>query len=201
MLLDTATLEYEYVPLVLGDYRIVVMNTNKQRALVDSKYNERCAECMEGLALLQKIKPIYNLCDLTSADLGMVAEAIADERIFKRVRHCITENERVLAAVAALKAGNLPKLGELLKASHDSLRRDYEVTGLELDTLADAANAEPCCLGARMTGAGFGGCAIALVQKDAIAEFTARVGNAYTEKTGLTASFFACEAGDGAHRV
>ena len=201
MLLDTATLEYEYVPLVLGDYRIVVMNTNKQRALVDSKYNERCAECMEGLALLQKIKPIYNLCDLTSADLGMVAEAIADERIFKRVRHCITENERVLAAVAALKAGNLQKLGVLLKASHDSLRRDYEVTGLELDTLADAANAEPCCLGARMTGAGFGGCAIALVQKDAIAEFTARVGNAYTEKTGLTASFFACEAGDGAHRV
>ena len=201
MLLDTATLEYEYVPLVLGDYRIVVMNSNKQRALVDSKYNERCAECMEGLALLQKIKPIYNLCDLTSADLSAVEAAIADERIFKRVRHCITENERVLAAVAALKAGDLPKLGELLKASHDSLRRDYEVTGLELDTLADAANAEPCCLGARMTGAGFGGCAIALVQKDAIAEFTARVGNAYTEKTGLTASFFACEAGDGAHRV
>ena len=201
MLLDTATLEYEYVPLVLGDYRIVVMNSNKQRALVDSKYNERCAECMEGLALLQKVKPIYNLCELSSADLGMVSEAITNERIFKRLRHCITENERVLAAVAALKAGNLPKLGELLKASHDSLRHDYEVTGLELDTLADAANAEPCCLGARMTGAGFGGCAIALVQKDAVAEFTARVGNAYTEKTGLTASFFACEAGDGARRV
>ena len=201
MLLDTATLEYEYVPLVLGDYRIVVMNSNKQRALVDSKYNERCAECMEGLALLQKIKTVYNLCDLTSADLSAVEAAITDECIFKRVRHCITENERVLAAVAALKAGNLPKLGELLKASHDSLRRDYEVTGIELDALADTANAERGCLGARMTGAGFGGCAIALVQKDAVAEFTARVGKAYTEKTGLTASFFACEAGDGAHRV
>ena len=201
MLLDTATLEYEYVPLVLGDYRIVVMNSNKQRALVDSKYNERCAECMEGLALLQKIKTVYNLCDLTSADLSAVEAAITDECIFKRVRHCITENERVLAAVAALKAGDLPKLGELLKASHDSLRRDYEVTGIELDALADTANAERGCLGARMTGAGFGGCAIALVQKDAVAEFTARVGKAYTEKTGLTASFFACEAGDGAHRV
>ena len=201
MLLDTATLEYEYVPLVLGDYRIVVMNTNKQRALVDSKYNERCAECMEGLARLQKIKPIYNLCDLTSADLSAVEAAIPDECIFKRVRHCITENERVIAAVAALKAGNLPKLGELLKASHTSLRYDYEVTGIELDALADAANAEPGCLGARMTGAGFGGCAIALVQKDAVAEFTARVGKTYTEKTGLTASFFACEAGDGARRV
>ena len=201
ILLDTAMLEYEYVPLVLGDYRIVVMNTNKQRLLADSKYNERCTECMEGLALLQKIKPIYNLCDLHSADLSMVETAISNERIFKRVRHCITENERVLAAVTALKAGNLPQLGELLKASHASLKCDYEVTGFELDTLADAANAEPSCLGARMTGAGFGGCAIALVHKDAVQEFTARVGKTYTEKIGLEASFFACEAGDGAHQV
>ena len=201
ILLDTATLSYEYVPLVLGDYRIVVMNTNKQRALVDSKYNERRAECMEGLVLLQKIKPIGNLCELTSADLEMAEAAISDERIFKRVRHCITENERVLAAVAALKAGDLPKLGALLKASHASLQHDYEVTGLELDTLASAANAEPCCLGARMTGAGFGGCAIALVQKNAVADFSARVGKIYTKKTGLTAAFFACEAGDGARRV
>ena len=201
MLLDTATLEYEYVPLVLGDYRIVVMNSNKQRLLADSKYNERRAECMEGLALLQKGKPIYNLCELSSADLSMVEATISDERIFKRVRHCITENERVLAAVAALKTGNLPQLGGLLKASHASLQRDYEVTGLELDTLAAAANAESSCLGARMTGAGFGGCAIALVQKDAVANFSARVGKVYTEKTGLIASFFACKAGDGAHRV
>ena len=199
--LDTATLDYEYVPLLLGDYRIVVMNTNKQRALVDSKYNERRAECMEGLALLQKIKPIGNLCELSSADLDMVAQTITDERIFKRVRHCITENERVLAAVTALKAGDLPKLGALLKASHASLQHDYEVTGLELDTLASAANAEPCCLGARMTGAGFGGCAIAFVQKDAVADFTARVGKKYAEKTRMEASFFVCEVGAGAHRV
>ena len=201
ILLDTATLDYEYVPLVLGDYRIVVMNSNKQRMLADSKYNERRAECMEGLALLQKGKPIRNLCELRTADLDDVVQLLPEERILKRVRHCITENERVLESVAALRAGNLEQLGALLKASHESLRFDYEVSGLELDTLADAANAQPGCLGARMTGAGFGGCAIAIVHKDAVADFTARVGAAYTTKTGLTASFFACEAGDGAARV
>ncbi|MGP1490774.1 MAG: galactokinase [Treponema sp.] len=201
ILLDTSTLEYHYVPLVLGDYRIVVMNTNKQRLLADSKYNERRAECMEGLALLQKVKPIANLCELHSTDMPLVTKTIHDERILKRVRHCISENERVQEAVAALQATNLVQLGSLLKASHASLRDDYEVTGCELDTLADAANAHPCCLGARMTGAGFGGCAIAIVQKDAVAEFTARVGEQYSAATGLTASFFACEAGDGAGRI
>lgn len=201
ILLDTSTLEYQYVPLVLGDYRIVVMNSHKQRMLADSKYNERRAECMEGLALLQKIKPIAHLCELHTADMPLVTKTIHDERILKRVRHCITENERVAEAVTALQAGNLAQLGSLLKASHASLRDDYEVTGLELDTLADAANAHPCCLGARMTGAGFGGCAIAIVQKDAVAEFTARVGEQYAAATGLTASFFACKAGDGAGRI
>jgi len=201
VLLDTATLEYEYVPLALGDYRIVVMNSNKQRMLADSKYNERRSECMEGLALLQKVKPIRNLCELSSADLAMVAQTIHDERIIKRVRHCITENERVFAAAAALREGNLSELGGLLKASHASLRYDYEVSGLELDTLADAANAQSCCLGARMTGAGFGGCAIAIVQKASIDDFTARVAEEYTAHTGLTASFFTCTAGNGVQRV
>ena len=201
MLLDTATLEYEYVPLALGDYRIVVMNSNKQRMLAESKYNERRSECMEGLALLQEVKPIRNLCELHSADMDIVTRTIHNERIIKRVRHCITENERVLTAVAALREGNLPKLGELLKASHASLRYDYEVSGAELDALADAANTHTGCLGARMTGAGFGGCAIALVHKTAIEDFTVRVAKAYKAKTGLTPSFFACEAGNGAQRV
>lgn len=201
MLLDTATLEYEYVPLVLGSFRIVVMNTNKQRMLADSKYNERRSECMQALALLQKSRPIADLCRLRSTDLDMAAQTICDSRLFKRVRHCITENERVLTAVKALRAGKLPELGELLKASHASLRYDYEVSGLELDTLVDAANAQDCCLGARMTGAGFGGCAIALVHEAAVKDFTARVAQAYTAKTGLTASFFTCQAGNGAQRV
>ncbi|MEL3905736.1 MAG: galactokinase [Treponema sp.] len=201
LLLDTAALDYEYVPLVLGDHRIVVMNSNKQRTLADSKYNERRSECMEALALLQQLKPIKNLCELTSADLEAAAKIIQEPHIFRRVRHCITENERVSAAVAALKEGNLPRLGELLKASHASLRDDYEVTGLELDTLADAAAAHAGCLGARMTGAGFGGCAIALVHKSAVTDFITQVAAVYTGATGLTPSFFVCTAGDGARRI
>lgn len=201
ILLDTATLAYEYVPLILGDYRLVVMNSNKNRVLADSKYNERRSECMEGLAQLQKVIPVRSLCDLCSVDLVPVAKTVQDERIMRRIRHCVTENERVLAAVAALREGALPRLGELLKASHASLRYDYEVTGLELDTLADAANSHPSCLGARMTGAGFGGCAIALVRKTAVEDFTASVAHAYETKTRLTPSFFACEAGAGARRI
>lgn len=201
ILLDTSTLDYEYVPLVLGDYRIVVMNSHKQRMLADSKYNERRAECMEGLALLQKVKPIANLCELHTADMPLVIQTIQDKRIFRRVRHCITENERVKQAVAALQVGNLAKLGRLLKESHESLSNDYEVTCFELDALAGIANAQPKCLGARMTGAGFGGCAIAIVQKDAVAEFIARVAEQYTAVTKLNASFFACEAGDGTRRI
>jgi len=201
ILLDTSTLEYQYVPLVLGDYRIVVMNSHKQRMLADSKYNERRAECMEGLALLQKVKPIAHLCELHSTDMPLVTKTIHDERILKRVRHCITENERVAEAVTALQAGNLAQLGSLLKASHASLRDDYEVTGCELDTLADAANAQSCCLGARMTGAGFGGCAIAIVQKDSVTEFTNCVAKQYAAAVGLNASFFACKAGNGAGRI
>lgn len=201
MVLDTVTLAHEYVPLILDSWRIVVMNTNKQRTLADSKYNERRSECMQALALLQKVKPIDNLCALTSADLDVAAKVVCNDLLFKRVRHCITEHERVHAAAAALKAGNLPLLGTLLKASHDSLRYDYEVTGHELDTLVGAAHAQSGCLGARMTGAGFGGCAIAVVKKDNISDFTASVGSVYEKETGLTASFFTCEAADGAHRI
>lgn len=201
LLLDTATLAYEYVPLVLDSYRIVVMNSNKQRSLAGSKYNERRSECMKALALLQKLKLLDNLCQLTSSYLDAVQETLHDECLFRRVCHCVTEHERVQAAVAALKTGNLAQLGKLLNESHTSLHYDYEVTGIELDTLAAAACAEAACLGARMTGAGFGGCAIALVQKDAIPTFTAHVGTAYTKKTGLQASFFACRAADGARRV
>lgn len=201
MLLDTATLDYEYVPLILGDYRIVVMNSNKQRTLADSKYNERRSECMEGLELIQKMKPVKNLCELSSGDLEVVASIISDPRILKRITHCITENERVMAAVTALRKGDLAGTGALLKDSHASLRDDYEVTGLELDALTEAANAHKDCLGARMTGAGFGGCAIALVHKTGVADFIDYVSKIYTEKTGLTPAFFACEAGDGARRV
>lgn len=186
----------------LGDYRFVVMNTKKKRQLADSKYNERRAQCEKALEILQNsgVK-IADLCSLTMKEFEDCGKAITDPLLFARARHCISENERVLQAVSALKAGNLVQLGELLKASHKSLKDDYEVTGIELDTLADTANAQEGCLGARMTGAGFGGCAIALVHKDKIQNFIANVQKKYTETVGHDAGFFACSSGDGVKEI
>ena len=141
ILLDTSNLWYRYVPLAVGEYRIVVMNTNKKRELADSKYNERLGECMAGLAELKKYAKIESLCELTPETFAPLESHLADATIRRRVRHCVTENARVNEAVAALEAGNLKRLGELLVASHVSLRDDYEVTGLELDTLFEEANA------------------------------------------------------------
>lgn len=197
IMLDTETLEYRYVPLELGDYRIVVMNTNKKRQLADSKYNERRAECERGLAILQGHTNLKSLCEMDSFEFEKRAPSLIDPVIRKRVKHCVYENERVNKAVAALEKGDLEKLGKLLCESHESLRDDYEVTGIELDTLYTEAVQAKGCIGARMTGAGFGGCAIAIVHKDALKEFIAEVKPAYAAKTGLDASFFACESGDG----
>jgi len=201
IVLDCATLEYRYAPLALGDYRVVVMNTNKQRQLADSKYNERLGECMAGLAILKQYAKIDAICELDAASYRPLAAKIADPTIEKRVRHCVSENQRVKDAVAALESGDLKRLGELLAASHISLRDDYEVTGIELDTLFEEATAAPGCIGARMTGAGFGGCAIAIVHKDSVKAFIKSVGDAYLAKIGYEAGFFACESGDGARRI
>lgn len=201
ILLDTTSLDYEYVPFILNNYRIVVINSNKQRTLANSKYNERRAECIKGLQLLQQDKEIRTLCELTGSDLPFVTEKITDPVILKRVHHCITENERVKEAAAALKEGDIPRLGSLLKASHESLKDNYEVTGFELDTIAELANSFPHCLGARMTGAGFGGCAIAIVDSPAIDDFVRHIKDSYTQKTGLVPSFFACEASDGTRKL
>lgn len=198
IVLDCNTLDYEYAPLELGDYRFVVMNTNKQRRLADSKYNERRGQCETALAALQKAGVKINaLCELSPIEFEKVAGSINDEIIRKRAKHCVYENARVLDAVAALKKGDLVKLGKLLDESHASLRDDYEVTGIELDTLAEVAQMQKGCLGARMTGAGFGGCGIALVHKDEIDTFISKVQEAYTKKIGYAAGFFACESGDG----
>ncbi|MCR5725369.1 MAG: galactokinase [Treponema sp.] len=200
--LNCATLEYEYAPLELGDYRFVVMNTNKVRRLADSKYNERRGQCEEALRRLQSDGiNLSALCDLTPERWEEVHALINDPILQKRVRHCVTENQRVKDAVEALKAGNLEKLGSLLNASHASLKEDYEVTGIELDTLAETAQAQKGCLGARMTGAGFGGCAIALVHKDSVDSFVEAVQRVYTAKIGYNAGFFACESGDGVARL
>ena len=202
LVLDCATLDYEYVPLELGDYRFVVMNTNKQRRLADSKYNERRSQCEEALKILQKngIKADA-LCELSVDEWEGAKSAIKDEVLQKRAKHCVYENRRVLDAVEALKAKDLAKLGQLLNESHASLKEDYEVTGIELDALAETSQKQQGCLGARMTGAGFGGCAIALVHKDELPSFVDNVGKEYAKVVGYEASFFDCESDDGVKEV
>ena len=215
--IDCAKVEQEYVPLKLGDYRFIVMNTKKKRRLADSKYNERRSQCEEGLAILKKAaipltagntnakitntNDLPDLCSLTPAQFEECKTAIKDEVILRRVRHCVTENDRVLRAVEALKADNLQELGKLLYESHNSLRDDYEVTGIELDTLVGAASKQKGCIGARMTGAGFGGCAIALVHKDDIESFIQNVQNEYKKIIGYEGGFFACSSGDGVREL
>ncbi len=201
-LLDCAKIEHEYVPLQLGDYRFVVMNTRKKRQLADSKYNERRSQCEAALKILQdKGVDAADLCSISPAKWEAVYHFIQDGILQKRARHCIYENQRVIDAVDALKAGNLPRLGKLLNDSHASLKTDYEVTGIELDTLAETAQRQDGCLGARMTGAGFGGCAIALVHKDKLDGFISKVQEAYTEKIGYEAGFFSCSSGDGVAEI
>ncbi len=198
IVLDCNTLEYDYVPLELGDYRFVVMNTNKKRRLADSKYNERRSQCEAALKILQDNGVKINaLCELTPSEWEEKKSCITDEVLLKRAKHCVYENQRVKDAVEALKAGNLTKLGQLLNESHKSLKEDYEVTGIELDTLAEVAQVQKGCLGARMTGAGFGGCGIALVHKDNLEELVDNVQKEYTAKIGYEAGFFGCSSGDG----
>lgn len=197
-LLDCAKIEHEYIPLNLGDYRFVVMNTKKQRKLADSKYNERRSQCEQGLSILQKNGVnIPDLCSMSVNQFEKNGHFITDDVIFRRVKHCVTEMDRVIQSVEALKSNNLKKLGELLYKSHESLKKDYEVTGIELDTLVECASNQNGCIGARMTGAGFGGCAIALVHKDCIEDFIKNVGEKYKQIIGYEGGFFACSSSDG----
>ena len=213
-LLDCAKVTHEYVPLNLGDYRFVVMNTKKQRKLSESKYNERRSECEQGLKILQKAalplqnkgnvqntKDLKDLCSLSLSQFEECKDLVKDDVILKRVRHCVTEMDRVLKAVSALKENNLIELGKLLYASHNSLKDDYESTGIELDTLVLAASKTEGCIGARMTGAGFGGCAIALVHKDKTEQFMQKVQEEYTKVIGYNGAFFECSSGDGVKEI
>ncbi|MCM0599291.1 galactokinase [Periweissella fabalis] len=199
--LDTNTMIYEMVPVELGDYVVVIMNTNKPRNLVDSKYNERVKETQEAVYCLQKELNINTLGELSSAEFEAAAHLITNPTVLKRARHAVTENERTQAAVKYLTAGNLVEFGKLLNASHQSLKDDYGVSGVELDTLAETAQQQPGVLGARMTGAGFGGCAIALVKRDQIKLFEANVSQVYTTKIGYAPSFYVADIGPGAHWV
>lgn len=198
ILLDCDTLEYEMIPVVLGEHRIVIMNTNKRRELADSKYNERRTECERALALLQTELKIESLGQLDEATFMEHQTVIKDETLIKRAKHAVTENQRTLKAATALKAGDLATFGELMNASHRSLRNDYEVSGVELDTLVEAAWQQPGVIGARMTGAGFGGCGIAIVATENIPTFIEEVGQSYQAQIGYAADFYVASISDGA---
>ncbi|MBP2098591.1 galactokinase [Enterococcus rivorum] len=201
ILLDTNTLKYELVPADFGEYVVAIMNTNKRRELADSKYNQRRAECEEALRRLQTVLNIPSLGSIDEATFIEHQEVIEDEILIKRAKHAVSENQRTLKARAALEKNDLATFGRLLNDSHQSLKVDYEVTGIELDTLVAAAQNHPGVLGARMTGAGFGGCAIALVKEQNLPEFIQNVGSIYQEKIGFEASFYKASIADGARKL
>ena len=195
--LDTATLEYQYAPINLENEKIVIMNTNKKRGLGDSKYNIRRAECEKALEELQEsgVK-IKALGELTEEEFEQNKHLIKDKIRQKRAKHAVYENQRTLKAVQALKDNNLELFGKLMIESHNSLRDDYEVTGIELDTLVEEALKQDGVIGARMTGAGFGGCAVSIVKTDKIEKFIKNVENGYREKIGYNPEFYVVEIGD-----
>ena len=195
--LDTSDLSYTYAPIKLADEKIVIACSNKKRGLGDSKYNERRAECEEALAELQTKLDIKALGELSEEEIEANKDLIKSEVRQRRAKHAVYENQRTLKAVDALKAGNLEEFGKLMNASHVSLRDDYEVTGIELDTLVENAWEQEGVIGSRMTGAGFGGCTVSIVKTDCVDKFIENVGKAYLEKIGYAADFYVVEIGDG----
>ncbi len=198
ILLDCNTLVREYVPIVLGDFTLVIANCNKPHSLVESKYNERRAETERALALLKEKADISCLAELTPDAFARISSVLDGEgKVKDRARHVVEECDRVRRAAGAMKRGDVGTLGELLNASHASLRDLYEVTGVELDTLAAAAQEHPACAGSRMTGAGFGGCTVSVVRKDGVEDFKRTVAEKYTKKIGYAPSFYDCTIEDG----
>ena len=199
--LNCDTLEFEHVPVKLEGIKVVITNTHSPHHLDSGAYNDRVRQCKTAVEQISKVKPIKFLAELTPEDWAEVEGAITDPIAKKRARHVVGEVARTAAAVEALKKGEIAYFGELMTASHVSLRDDYEVTGKELDTLAEAAWQVPGVLGSRMTGGGFGGCTVSLVKDEAIEEFKAFVGKEYEEKTGLKADFYVAEIGDGVMKL
>ena len=199
--LDTATLQYEYAPIKLTGCKLVIACSNKKRGLGDSKYNERRAECEKALSEIRTLVDVQSLGELDEATFGKVEMLIKDDVRIKRARHAVYENRRTITAVQALKRENITLFGQLMNASHESLRDDYEVTGIELDTLVDAARKQPGVIGSRMTGAGFGGCTVSIVKDECVDSFIEKVGAEYLEKIGYAADFYVVEIGDGPSEI
>lgn len=200
--LDCKDLSFKHVPLDLSGKEIVISNTNKKHALGASKYNERRSECEAGFEILKSAMPEKNcLGEISLDEFEAHKDLIKDPVVLRRIKHVISEDDRVLKAVDALNNGDIETFGKLMNASHDSLRDDYEVTGFELDTMVEEARKIPGVLGSRMTGAGFGGCTVSIVEADSVAEFIKTVGKNYEEKTGLHPDFYVTEPGDGGKEI
>jgi len=198
MYLNASNLDCEHVPFKTGDYKLLIINSNIVRELTESIYNYRQKQCVVALKVVQQSRPIKHLCQATFSE---IEELIPDEEIKARARHVVWENQYVLEAKDALEEGDLKAFGECMDASHLSLSNDYEVSSKELDILVDAVRSTEDCIGARMTGAGFGGCIIALVHKDSIASTKEYVGNYYKMYTQNEADFYDCEVVDGVHEI
>ena len=202
ILLDCNTLDYRYSKIALKDASIVISNTNKPHSLASSAYNVRRAQCEHALNELKEVKPELNaLGELSNEEFNKLACHISEPLERQRARHAVCENNRTMEAVAALESDDVEKFGKLMNDSHFSLRDDYDVTGKELDTLAELAWQQDGVIGSRMTGAGFGGCTVSLVKNSAIPAFKENVGKAYTEKIGYAPSFYVANIADGTHRI
>ena len=199
--LDTATLNYEYAPVVLEDAKIIITNSKVKHSLVDSAYNDRRQECADALKALQTVVDIQTLGDLDIEAFEKYKDAIKDPIQQKRAKHAVYENQRTIKAVAALKANDITTFGELMNQSHVSLRDDYAVSCEEIDILVDLAWKIPGVIGSRITGGGFGGCTVSIVKNDAVDTFIETIGKAYQEKVGHEAEFYTVDIGDGAGRL
>lgn len=199
--LDTSDLRYQFAPLNMKDYALVITNSHKARGAFDAKYNERRHECERALAQLQSVAAIQSLGELTPECYEQIKEMIVEPVLVRRAAHAVYENQRTIDAIGALKAGDMVKFGQLMNESHRSLKVNYEVTGRELDTLVEEAMKVPGVLGSRMTGGGFGGCTVTLMRRESIEHFIIEVGKNYTEKTGYYADFYNVEVGDGARAL
>ncbi|GGD75851.1 galactokinase [Paenibacillus nasutitermitis] len=202
ILLMCDTLEYDLVPFESGSYQLVIGNTNKRRGLVDSKYNERRSQCEQAVEDLREAFPELTLLgQLSLQDFNSSKHLIKDETVRRRAQHVVEEIDRVIRSIDVLKDHDLAAFGQLMNQSHDSLRDLYEVTGMELDSMVEAARDIPGVLGSRMTGAGFGGCTVSLVHEDSIETFKTEVGRRYKEATGLDADFYVCKIGNGVEQL
>ena len=197
IVLQCDTLAYEYIPMNLREYSLVIMNTNKQRSLAGSEFNKRREECELALQIINEAHQYKYLCDADLEDIDI----IKDELIKKRAKHVISEKQSVLATKKYFEQGDLVKVGEQLNESHQSLKVDFEVSCIELDTIVDLAQNHPACIGSRMTGAGFGGCAIALVATHQYPNFKLEISEKYKLTTNLEPSFYKCAISDGAHEI